>query len=146
MPELAETSKRILIVDDEPSIVQFVERVLRGAGYATSTAGGALEALQITEGSAPFDLIVADVNMPDISGPDLISSLRMRQPDLRVLYLTGFNDQLFAAKNVLWEGEAFLDKPATIDGLLQAVSLILFGSIQGDPTAPQSRRDAGTKD
>jgi CheY-like chemotaxis protein len=59
--------------------------VLRGAGYATSPAGGVLEALRITEGSAPFDLIVADVNMPDISGPDLISGLRMRQPDLRVL-------------------------------------------------------------
>jgi CheY-like chemotaxis protein len=132
MAEL-EAPKRILIVDDEPVIVQFVDRVLRGAGYLTSIAGGGVEALQIAEGSAPFDLIVADVNMPDMSGPDLVSRLRMRQPDLRVLYLTGFNDQLFAAKSVLWEGEAFLDKPTTIEGLLQAVSLILFGRIQQDP-------------
>jgi CheY-like chemotaxis protein len=132
MAEL-EAPKRILIVDDEPVIVQFVDRVLRGAGYLTGMAGGGVEALQVAEGSAPFDLIVADVNMPDMSGPDLVSRLRMRQPDLRVLYLTGFNDQLFAAKSVLWEGEAFLDKPTTIDGLLQAVSLILFGRIQQDP-------------
>ena len=90
-----------------------------------------VEALQVAETAAPYDLVVADVNMPEISGPELIGRLRMRQPDLRVLYLTGYNDQLFAERNLLWEGEAFLDKPATIDGLLQAVSLMLFGNIQG---------------
>jgi two-component system cell cycle sensor histidine kinase/response regulator CckA len=141
MAEL-EAPKRILIVDDEPVIVQFVDRVLRGASYLTSTAGGGVEALQVAEGSAPFDLVVADVNMPDMSGPDLISSLRKLQPDLRVLYLTGFNDQLFAARNVLWEGEAFLDKPTTIDGLLQAVSLMLFGSIQRGQTAQPDESSA----
>jgi two-component system, cell cycle sensor histidine kinase and response regulator CckA len=131
MTETKTEPKRILIVDDEPVIVQFVDRVLRGAGYVTSTAGSGVEALQVAETAAPYDLVVADVNMPGISGPDLIGRLRMRQPDLRVLYLTGYNDQLFAERNLLWEGEAFLDKPATIDGLLQAVSLMLFGNIQG---------------
>jgi CheY-like chemotaxis protein len=132
MTETKTEPKRILVVDDEPVIVQFVDRVLRGAGYATNTAGSGVEALQVAEGAAPYDLIVADVNMPGITGPDLIGRLRMRQPDLRVLYLTGYNDQLFAARNLLWEGEAFLDKPATIDGLLQAVSLMLFGNIKGE--------------
>ena len=131
MTETKVEPKRILIVDDEPVIVQFVDRVLRGAGYVTSTAGSGVEALQVAEAAAPYDLVVADVNMPGITGPDLIGRLRMRQPDLRVLYLTGYNDQLFAERNLLWEGEAFLDKPATIDGLLQAVSLMLFGNIQG---------------
>lgn len=130
MPEPKRESRRILIVDDEPTIVEFVGRVLRGAGYETSAAGGGLEALRVVDTSAPFDLIVADVNMPELSGPELISRVRMRQPDVRVLYLTGFNDQLFAARNILWEGEAYLDKPTTMDGLLQAVSLILFGTIQ----------------
>lgn len=131
MTETKKEPKRILIVDDEPVIVQFVDRVLRGAGYATSTAGSGVEALQVAEAAAPYDLVVADVNMPEISGPDLIGRMRMRQPDLRVLYVTGYNDQLFAARNLLWEGEAFLDKPATIDGLLQAVSLMLFGNVKG---------------
>ena len=131
MTETKAKPKRILIVDDEPVIVQFVDRVLRGAGYVTSTAGSGVEALQVAEAAAPYDLVVADVNMPGITGPELIGRLRMKQPDLRVLYLTGYNDQLFAARNLLWEGEAFLDKPATIDGLLQAVSLMLFGNIQG---------------
>lgn len=132
MTETKTAQKRILVVDDEPVIVQFVDRVLRGAGYMTNTAGSGVEALQVAEGAAPYDLVVADVNMPGITGPDLIGRLRMRQPDLRVLYLTGYNDQLFAARNVLWEGEAFLDKPTTIDGLLQAVSLMLYGNIKGE--------------
>jgi CheY-like chemotaxis protein len=137
MPELKRESKRILIVDDEPTIVEFVDRVLRGAAYETRTASSGLEALQVVETSAPFDLIVADVNMPELSGPEMISRVRMRQPDVRVLYLTGFNDQLFAARNILWEGEAYLDKPTTMDGLLQAVSLILFGTIQ-DPASTKN--------
>jgi CheY-like chemotaxis protein len=133
MPEPKRESRRILIVDDEPTIVEFVDRVLRGAGYETATAPGGPEAVRTAATSPPFDLVVADVNMPEMSGPDMVSRLRKQQPDLPVLYLTGFNDQLFAAKNVLWEGEAYLDKPTTVDGLLQAVSLMMYGSIGGDP-------------
>jgi hypothetical protein len=49
---------------------------------------------------------------------------------LKVLYFTGFSDDIFALKGVLWEGEAFLDKPATVGGILQAVSLLLYGTIR----------------
>src|SRR5262245_41441741 len=132
--------RRILIVDDEPTIVEFVDRVLRQAGYETAAATGGSEAVRTAATSAPFDLVVADVNMPELSGPDMVSRLRQPQPDLRVLYLTGFNDQLFAAKNLLWEGEAFLDKPTTVDGLLQAVSLMLFGRISGGPASKENVR------
>jgi two-component system, cell cycle sensor histidine kinase and response regulator CckA len=131
--------RRILIVDDEPTIVDFVHRVLCGAGYETSTASGGPEAVRTAATSAPFDLIVADVNMPEMSGPDMVCLVRKQQPDVPVLYLTGFNDQLFAAKNILWEGEAYLDKPTTVDGLLQAVSLMLFGNISGDPGAAKEK-------
>ena len=147
MPEQKREPRRVLIVDDEPTIIEFVDRVLRGAGYETATAVGGFEAVRTAATSAPFDLIVADVNMPEMSGPDMVSRLRKEQPDVPVLYLTGFNDQLFAAKNILWEGEAYLDKPTTVDGLLQAVSLMLYGSISGDPAsakeAAPSPRSAG---
>jgi CheY-like chemotaxis protein len=139
MPEQNREPRRILIVDDEPTIVEFVDRVLRGAGYETATAPGGPEAVRAAATSAPFDLIVADVNMPEMSGPDMVSLVRKRQPDVPVLYLTGFNDQLFAAKNILWEGEAYLDKPTTVDGLLQAVSLMLYGSISGDPGSARDK-------
>lgn len=121
---------RVLVVDDEQQIVAFVDRVLRTAGYDTCTASGGREALQVVEDARPFDLLLTDVRMPEMNGDELARNLRQRQPDLKVLYLTGFNDQLFADKGTLWEGEAFLDKPTTVAGLLEAVSLLLHGTIR----------------
>jgi FixJ family two-component response regulator len=70
------------------------------------------------------------VRMPEMTGHELARRLRLRQPDLKVLYFTGFSDDIFAVKGVLWEGEAFLDKPATVEGILQAVSLLLYGTLR----------------
>jgi two-component system cell cycle sensor histidine kinase/response regulator CckA len=65
--------------------------------------------------------------MPQMQGDELARRLRQRQPALKVLYLTGYSDQLFKDKITLWEDEAFLDKPCSVKGLLEAVSLLLFG-------------------
>jgi FixJ family two-component response regulator len=67
--------------------------------------------------------------MPRITGHQLARYMRERYLDIKVLYLTGFRDVLFKEKGSLWADEAFLDKPCTPDGLLQAVSLLLFGSL-----------------
>jgi FixJ family two-component response regulator len=56
--------------------------------------------------------------------------VRLLHPDLSVLYLTGFADRLFTARATLWENEAFVEKPVSIDGLREAVSLALFGTTQ----------------
>ncbi len=130
---------RVLIVDDQPEIVGFVDRVLSTAGYSTRVAYAGPEALAIAETEGPFDLLLTDVCMPEMSGGDLARRLRLRQPDVRVLYLTGYNEQLFSEKGTLWEGEAFLDKPTTIDGLLQAVSLLLYGSLQAQTSSPERK-------
>ena len=55
--------------------------------------------------------------------------LRQIEPALKVLYLTGYSDRLFKEKTMLWAEEAFLDKPCTVKGLREAVSLLLFGSL-----------------
>lgn len=129
MPEPAAIhSPRVLVVDDEPQVVTFIDRVLRLGGYDTCSATGGREALQIAGEALPFDLLLTDVCMPGMAGYELSRILRMRQPDLRVLYLTGFNDALFDGKGTLWDGEAYLDKPTTPGGLLQAVSLLLYGT------------------
>lgn len=119
----------ILIVDDEASVQEFVERVLREAGYTTARATSGAEALAIAEQQGPFDLLVADVLMPQMTGDELARRLRQGDPDLKVLYLTGYSDQLFKNKVTLWEDEAFLDKPCTANALIEAVSLLLFGYI-----------------
>ena len=56
--------------------------------------------------------------------------MRHDEPTLKVLYLTGFSDRLFKEKSTLWEDEAFLEKPCSVKGLLQAVSLLYSGKIE----------------
>lgn len=127
---------RLLVVDDETPIVQFVRRVLEGSAYEVVTAQSGAEALEIVADSEPFDALITDLAMPAMSGDELARRLRAASPDIKVLYLTGFSDQLFRDKVVLWNDEAFLDKPTTIEGLRQAVSLLVYGRVSAGVTAP----------
>ena len=117
----------VLVVDDEDLVRKFVERVLREAGYATATAADGPEALAVASTLETFDILVTDVMMPQMTGDELARRLRIASPSLKVLYLTGFSDRLFKEKVTLWADEAFLDKPCSVKGLLQAVSLLVFG-------------------
>ncbi len=122
---------RVLIVDDEEPVRRFVSRVLIGAGMTTWCAADGAEALRIASAVGKLDLLLTDLMMPSMTGDELARRLRLTDPDLKILYLTGFSDRLFAERSALWEGEAFLDKPCTIKGLLEAVSL----AARGDTTA-----------
>jgi two-component system cell cycle sensor histidine kinase/response regulator CckA len=126
-------SALILVVDDEASVVEFAERALRGAGYKTMTATRGDSAMQICEKQGNPDLLLTDLRMPRMSGDERAGRLRQRDPDLKVLYLTGYSDQLFRSKQTLWDGEAFLEKPCSISGLLEAVSLLLRGEVSSKP-------------
>lgn len=120
----------VLVVDDDRAVREFVDRVLRDAGYRTMVAGSGPDAIELAA-REPIDLLLTDVNMPQMTGDELARRLRQtEQRGLKVLYLTGFSDRLFKEKVTLWEDEAFLDKPCGVKGLLQAVSLLLFGRFE----------------
>jgi CheY-like chemotaxis protein len=123
----------ILVVDDEEQVRLYVGRVLEQAGYRAVMAGNATEALRISAADGPFDVLLTDLIMPQICGDELARRLRVTQPDLPVLYLTGFSDRLFTERSRLWEGEAFLEKPCTPKGLLEAVSQIRMAVSGGEP-------------
>ena len=129
MTEATKHRRRVLIVDDEPSMCELVERVLRDAGYDAQSATSGSDALKIVESQGPFDLVVADVMIPEMTGDELARRLRQIDLDVKVLYLTGFIDKLFERKSSLWADEAFLEKPAGTESLIEAVSLLLFGHI-----------------
>lgn len=127
---------RVLVVDDEQSIRWFADRALRHAGYDVAVAVDGPDALHIVDTqTVPFDLFVIDLVMPQMRGDELSRQLRQRNPDVKVLYFTGYSDQLFEDRAVLWEHEAFLEKPVTINGLLEAASLLLFGNTNGPAAA-----------
>jgi two-component system cell cycle sensor histidine kinase/response regulator CckA len=131
MPETVQPHARVLVVDDEASILDIVDRVLLAAGYQTSLTTSPLEALRLIESEPPFDLLLTDLVMPEMSGDELARRALVLRPQLKVLYLTGYSDRLFTLRSWLWENEAFLDKPVTIEGLREAVALAIFGTIRG---------------
>jgi CheY-like chemotaxis protein len=120
----------VLVVDDEELVRKFVERVLREAGYQTATASDGLEAIEVAAKLESFDILVTDVMMPQMTGDELARRVRISTPSVKVLYLTGFSDHLFNEKVTLWADEAFLEKPCSVTGLLQAVSLLLLGRFE----------------
>ena len=127
---------RVLVVDDEEPVRKFVDRVLKESGYETTMAADGTDAVETaSKQEQPFDILVTDVMMPQMNGDELARRLRQIDPALKVLYLTGFSDRLFKEKVTLWEDEAFLDKPCSVKGLLQAVSLLYFGSLEAPPAA-----------
>ena len=69
--------------------------------------------------------------MPQMRGDELARQLRQRNLDVKVLFFTGYSDHLFAERAVLWQNEAFVEKPVSLKGLQEAVSLLLFGHING---------------
>ena len=123
---------RVLVVDDEDMTRRVVERSFQKGGYQVTTASNGHEALTCIEQSpVPFDLYVLDVMMPTMRGTELAERIRQRDPDAKVLYLTGYSDHLFTGRKILEGNEAFLDKPASIKALLESASLLLFGHIRG---------------
>jgi two-component system cell cycle sensor histidine kinase/response regulator CckA len=117
----------VLVVDDEEAVLRFVDRVLRDAGYKTAVANSGPEAIEVARKLGPLGALVTDVMMPGMTGDELARMLRQTEPALKVLYLTGYSDRLFKEKTMLWADEAFLDKPCTVKGLREAVSLLVTG-------------------
>ena len=129
------TAPRVLVVDDDPSVRLFAERVLRDGGYdVTAVADGETALSFVSRQQRPYDLFLVDLMMPVMTGDELAAALRRVEPDIKVLYFTAFGDQLFKEKGLLWHDEAYLDKPVTATGLLEAVSLLLYGHTLGPQT------------
>ncbi len=126
---------RVLIVDDDENMRRFVDAILRAAAFETTLAADGDEALGIAANAPRFDLLVTDEMMPRMAGHQLARYMRKRDRALKVLYLSGFRDHLFAVKGSLWVDEAFLDKPCTPEQLVHAVSMLLAG-VAADSGAP----------
>ena len=120
----------ILVVDDEANIRLVAKRILEQAGYDVTEASNGLEAIELLGRGPVPDLLMADLDMPGLRGEDMAQRIRRTEPDLKVLYVTGRIDRLMDQRPVLWEGEAFLEKPFSRTGLLEAVAMLLYGTLK----------------
>jgi two-component system cell cycle sensor histidine kinase/response regulator CckA len=121
----------VLVVDDEGAIRMMERRILEAGGYQVVEATGAAQAFAMFDDGIVPDLLIADLDMPELSGEDMVRRIHAARPHQKVLYVTGNIDRLLDARSMVWEGEAFLDKPFTANGLLEAVSLLLTRRIGG---------------
>jgi two-component system, cell cycle sensor histidine kinase and response regulator CckA len=118
----------ILVVDDEAPIRHAARRILQSDGYRILEAESGSTALDLLEDNQRVDLLMADLNMPMMTGDEMARRFQRARPDLKVLYVTGHIDALMDERPMLWEHEAFLEKPFTAESLKEAVSLLLFGA------------------
>lgn len=112
----------ILVVDDEPDVLKLVETMLVEDGYQVVAAKSADIAVQAFEQMPqPLDLLLTDVVMPGMSGPMLADRLLAKQADLKVLFMSGYDDRQVVQRYVLGKGFRLLPKPFTIRALRMAV-------------------------
>ncbi|MBA3269695.1 MAG: response regulator, partial [Acidobacteria bacterium] len=114
----------VLVVDDEPGVRELARRILESSGYGVLEAGDGQQALDVFASNVRVDFLMADLDMPVMRGEELAARMRILRPELRVLYVTAHSGALFRERPELLDGEAFLDKPFTVAGLLEAVSLL----------------------
>ena len=107
-------TETILVVEDEDQIRTLVRGVLRASGYTVLEARHGEEAVRLgEERPEPIHLLLADVVMPGMHGPELAERLVARHPGLKVLYMSGYTDQAVVERGVLQAGAPFLQKPFT---------------------------------
>jgi two-component system cell cycle sensor histidine kinase/response regulator CckA len=115
-------TETILIVEDEESLRQMMREVLTSSGYSVIEATGAEEAL-VSLGShpGPVHLLLTDVIMPRMNGKQLAATIHERFPATRVLYISGYTSEAIGHHEILEAPAHFLQKPFTVEALLQGV-------------------------
>jgi len=116
--------RRILVVDDAPTTLEVIERMLTQEGYQVFTSPGVPEALAILD-TTPVDLVITDMRMPGVSGLDLVRHIRENLRDTEVVMITGYPSVQAAVEAVRVGAEDYLPKPFTDKELLCAVSRAL---------------------
>jgi len=124
--------ERVLVVDDEASLRAVLERRFAGYGYRVRGAGNPRSALTALDEFGPLDLLVTDLVMPQGSGVELARRVRERQPQARVLFMSGYADDETLANLPRDAGVDFISKVFTPDGLLRRARALLDRVAESD--------------
>ncbi len=118
----------ILLVEDDPAVRGLVHEALRLNGYNVLMARHGIEALLTgAKHMGPIHLLLTDVVMPQMSGPEVAEKLTVLRPEIKVMYMSGYPDHPVFAQGGVKRGTAFLQKPFTPNVLTQKVREVLDG-------------------
>ena len=136
-PELATPTgtETILIVEDEEAVRTLAADMLRRCGYTVRATGSSEEALRLAaDRDEPIDLLLTDLVMPEMNGPELAEAIVERVPTVRVLFMSGYADEAVTRHGALETGIAYLEKPFSARDLARMVRKTL------DEAAAASRK------
>jgi CheY-like chemotaxis protein len=110
---------RILVIDDDRSVRVFISDLLTGAGYETDEADSGVQAVALLEQRA-YDLVITDLQMPHLTGWDVVNAVRGRRPTMPIIMISGFatKDDMKQARQV---GVPLLQKPFSVAELRASV-------------------------
>ena len=119
-------SETVLLVEDEETVREVVQRLLQHQGYAVHAAPNGIEALRLArEQDGCIDLVLTDVILPEMSGPEVADQLLSEWPRTRVLFMTGYATDEVARRGLLKPGDALLRKPFTLEDMAHTVRRVL---------------------
>ena len=126
-------AETVLLVEDDRAVRAVVESVLRRHGYAVLQASGPKEALAAARKHAGvIDLVLSDVIMPEMSGPEMVTLLAEQHPETRAIYLSGYSADALVREGVLETRSRLVQKPVAARDLLHAVR----GALGNGPRGP----------
>jgi len=128
-PEAAparDAKKRVLLVEDEPEILKLIKRILEKSGYHVLESSGIETAIEISgHNLGHIDLLIADVMLPKMNGIELSEKLRRDNPELKVLFMSGYAQETIGVEGMTKPGSSFIQKPFTFNNFINAVNLLL---------------------
>jgi len=124
---LLEGNETILIVDDSPSIRQLIVDILKPLGYKCLQAGSGKDAIDaVREYSGEVHLLLTDVVMPGMSGRDLSTIIGKERPEMKVIFMSGYTENIIVHHGVLEQGITYIAKPITPSTLTQKIRSVLY--------------------
>ena len=119
-------SETILLVEDEEFVRKLAQTILKQSGYTVMTAQNGTEALLVLKSHhGSVDMMLTDVIMPDMNGKELFTRASKEYPGLKILYMSGYTDDVITQHGVLEEGTAFIQKPFTVQVLIAKIREVL---------------------
>lgn len=118
------STQAVLLVEDERAVRDLLTAILRREGFAVRAAATAEEALALYRQHA-CDLLVTDVVLPEMSGPELADTICSVAPDVRVLFMSGYTGSFVPDADSLGASRGFIQKPFTPQALIESVQRLL---------------------
>jgi CheY-like chemotaxis protein len=119
----------VLVVEDEPAVLRFAATLLERSGYTVLRAPTGDEAVELARHHpGQIDLLFSDMVMPGLTGRETAAAVQATRPGIRLLFASGYSEEMNASRDGRGIGDAFLSKPYAADALLRAVRASLAGN------------------